>query len=82
MLATIDFEYNEVNTELNVVVDQTYRLMRDGIDLNESVDEAQGEMRQTQTEVDSIRWYLMQCSNMLSTKHIHRTLIKLGANDQ
>ena len=55
MLVTIDFEYNgsqyriERGRRPNV-----FRLMRDGIDLNESVDEAQGEMRQTQTEVDSI----------------------------
>ena len=52
MLVTIDFEYNgsqyriERGRRPNV-----FRLMRDGIDLNESVDEAQGEMRQTQTEV-------------------------------
>ena len=55
MLVTIDFEYNgsqyriERGRRPNV-----FRLMRDGIDLNDSVDEAQGEMRQTQTEVDSI----------------------------
>ncbi len=55
MLVTIDFEYNgsqyriERGRRPNV-----FRLMRDGIDLNESIDEAQGEMRQTQTEVDSI----------------------------
>lgn len=55
MLVTVDFEYNgsdyriERGRSPNV-----FRLMRDGIDLNEAQDEAQGEMRQTQIEVDSI----------------------------
>jgi DNA repair exonuclease SbcCD ATPase subunit len=55
MLVTSDFEYNgneyriERGRSPNV-----FRLMRDGIDINETQDEAQGEMRQTQIEVDSI----------------------------
>jgi len=55
MLVTVDFEYNgsqyriERGRSPNV-----FRLMRDGIDINETQDEAQGEMRQTQIEVDSI----------------------------
>lgn len=55
MLVTIDFEYNgsqyriERGRRPNI-----FRFIRDGIDLNDTVDEAQGEMRQTQTEVDSI----------------------------
>ena len=54
MLVTVDFEYNgsdyriERGRSPNV-----FRLMRDGHDLNVQ-DEAQGEMRQTQIEVDSI----------------------------
>ena len=54
MLVTVDFEYNgseyriERGRSPNVL-----RLMRDGHDLNVQ-DEAQGEMRQTQIEVDSI----------------------------
>ena len=55
MLVTVDFEFNgsdyriERGRSPNV-----FRLKRDGIDLNEVEDEAQGEMRQTQVEVDSI----------------------------
>lgn len=57
MLVTVDFEYNgddyriERGRRPNV-----FRLKRNGEDLNgdESIDEAQGEMRQTQIEVDSI----------------------------
>lgn len=55
MLVTADFEYNgneyriERGRSPNV-----FRLVRDGIDMNEAQDEAQGEMRQTQIEVDSI----------------------------
>ena len=54
MLVTVDFEYNgndyriERGRSPNV-----FRLMRDGHDMNVQ-DEAQGEMRQTQIEVDSI----------------------------
>ena len=56
MLVTIDFEYNgsqyriERGRRPNV-----FRFIRDGIDLNDGADDvAQGEMRQTQVEVDSI----------------------------
>ena len=55
MLVTVDFEFNggdyriERGRSPNI-----FRLKRDGIDLNEVEDEAQGEMRQTQVEVDSI----------------------------
>lgn len=55
MLVTVDFEYNgdeyriERGRRPNV-----FRLKRNGEDLNEGIDEAQGEMRQTQIEVDSI----------------------------
>ena len=55
MLVTVDFEFNggdyriERGRSPNI-----FRLKRDGIDLNEVEDEAQGEMRQTQIEVDSI----------------------------
>ena len=56
MLVTVDFEYNgsqyriERGRRPNV-----FRFLRDGIDLNNTdVDEAQGEMRQTQVEVDSV----------------------------
>jgi DNA repair exonuclease SbcCD ATPase subunit len=57
MLVTVDFEYNgdefriERGRRPNV-----FRLKRNGEELNEeeSFDEAQGEMRQTQIEVDSI----------------------------
>ena len=55
MIVTIDFEFNgsqyriERGRRPNV-----FRFIRDGIDLNDSSDEAQGEMRQTQVEVDSI----------------------------
>jgi len=56
MIVTIDFEFNgsqyriERGRRPNV-----FRFIRDGIDLNDGGgDEAQGEMRQTQTEVDSI----------------------------
>ena len=55
MMVTVDFEYNgseyriERGRRPNV-----FRLMRDGLDVNETQDEAQGEMRQTQIEVDSI----------------------------
>ena len=54
MMVTVDFEYNgseyriERGRRPNV-----FRLMRDGHDMNVQ-DEAQGEMRQTQIEVDSI----------------------------
>lgn len=54
MMVTVDFEYNgseyriERGRRPNV-----FRLMRDGHDVN-TQDEAQGEMRQTQIEVDSI----------------------------
>ena len=78
MLVTIDFEYNgsqyriERGRRPNV-----FRLMRDGIDLNESVDEAQGEMRQTQTEVDSYHRYLScNVQTCCCTKHIHRTVLE------
>jgi DNA repair exonuclease SbcCD ATPase subunit len=56
MLVTVDFEYNgdeyriERGRRPNV-----FRLKRNGIDVNgDDQDEAQGEMRQTQIEVDSI----------------------------
>ena len=56
MLVTVDFEYNgsqyriERGRRPNV-----FRFLRDGIDLNNTdVDEAQGEMRQTRVEVDSV----------------------------
>jgi len=55
MIVTIDFEFNgsqyriERGRRPNV-----FRFVRDGIDLNDGGDEAQGEMRQTQVEVDSI----------------------------
>ena len=55
MIVTIDFEFNgsqyriERGRRPNV-----FRFIRDGIDLNDGGDEAQGEMRQTQVEVDSI----------------------------
>lgn len=55
MLVTVDFEYNgdefriERGRRPNV-----FRLKRNGEDLNEDFDEAQGEMRKTQVEVDSI----------------------------
>jgi len=56
MIVTIDFEFNgsqyriERGRRPNV-----FRFIRDGVDLNDGGgDEAQGEMRQTQTEVDSI----------------------------
>ena len=56
MLVTIDFEYNgsqyriERGRRPNI-----FRFIRDGIDLNDGADDvAQGEMRQTQVEVDSI----------------------------
>ena len=54
MMVTVDFEYNgsdyriERGRSPNV-----FRLIRDGYDMN-TQDEAQGEMRQTQVEVDSI----------------------------
>lgn len=55
MIVTIDFEFNgsqyriERGRRPNV-----FRFIRDGVDLNDGGDEAQGEMRQTQVEVDSI----------------------------
>jgi len=55
MLVTIDFEYNgsqyriERGRRPNV-----FRFIKDGIDLNDSHDAAQGEMRQTQTELVDI----------------------------
>ena len=55
MLVTVDFEYN--NNEYRIERGRSpnvFRLKRDGIDINEMLDEAQGEMRQTQIEVDSI----------------------------
>ena len=55
MLVTVDFEYN--GSEYRIERGRSpnvFRLMRDGIDMNETQDEAQGEMRQTQIEVDSI----------------------------
>ena len=55
MLVTSDFEYN--GNEYHIERGRSpnvFRLMRDGIDINETQDEAQGEMRQTQIEVDSI----------------------------
>jgi DNA repair exonuclease SbcCD ATPase subunit len=55
MLVTVDFEYN--GTDYRIERGRSpnvFRLMRDGIDVNETQDEAQGEMRQTQIEVDSI----------------------------
>ena len=54
MLVTVDFEYN--GSEYRIERGRSpnvFRLMRDGHDLNVQ-DEAQGEMRQTQIEVDSI----------------------------
>lgn len=56
MLVTVDFEYN--NNEYRIERGRSpnvLKLKRDGIDLNDDMlDEAQGEMRQTQVEVDSI----------------------------
>lgn len=56
MLVTVDFEYN--NSEYRIERGRSpnvLKLKRDGIDLNDDMlDEAQGEMRQTQVEVDSI----------------------------
>ena len=55
MLVSVDFEYN--GSEYRIERGRSpnvFRLMRDGIDMNEAQDEAQGEMRQTQIEVDSI----------------------------
>lgn len=55
MLVSVDFEYN--GSEYRIERGRSpnvFRLMRDGIDMNETQDEAQGEMRQTQIEVDSI----------------------------
>ena len=55
MLVTVDFEYN--GSEFRIERGRrpnVFRLIRDGVDVNESQDEAQGEMRQTQVEVDSI----------------------------
>ena len=55
MIVTIDFEFNgsqyriERGRRPNI-----FRFIRDGIDLNSADDVAQGEMRQTQVEVDSI----------------------------
>ena len=54
MLVTVDFEYN--GSEYRIERGRSpnvFRLMRDGHDMN-AQDEAQGEMRQTQIEVDSI----------------------------
>lgn len=54
MLVTVDFEYN--GSEYRIERGRSpnvFRLMRDGHDMN-TQDEAQGEMRQTQIEVDSI----------------------------
>ena len=54
MLVTVDFEYN--GSEYRIERGRSpnvFRLMRDGHDMNVQ-DEAQGEMRQTQIEVDSI----------------------------
>ena len=54
MLVTVDFEYN--GSEYRIERGRSpnvFRLMRDGHDMN-THDEAQGEMRQTQIEVDSI----------------------------
>jgi|TARA_R110001606_G_scaffold7958_2_gene34851 DNA repair exonuclease SbcCD ATPase subunit len=55
MLVTVDFEYN--GTDYRIERGRSpnvFRLKRDGIDINDVEDEAQGEMRQTQVEVDSI----------------------------
>ena len=55
MLVTVDFEYN--NNDYRIERGRSpnvFRLKRDGIELNDVEDEAQGEMRQTQVEVDSI----------------------------
>ena len=55
MLVTVDFEYN--GSEYRIERGRSpnvFRLMRDGLDMNETQDEARGEMRQTQIEVDSI----------------------------
>lgn len=55
MLVTVDFEYNGSNYRIERGRSpNVFRLKRDGIDLNEMEDEARGEMRQTQVEVDSI----------------------------
>ena len=54
MLVTVDFEYN--GSEYRIERGRSpnvFKLMRDGHDMN-TADEAQGEMRQTQVEVDSI----------------------------
>lgn len=57
MMVTVDFEYN--GNEYRIERGRrpaVFRFMRDGVDLNgdDTQDEAQGEMRQTQVEVDSI----------------------------
>lgn len=56
MLVTVDFEYN--NSDYRIERGRSpnvLKLKRDGVDLNDDMlDEAQGEMRQTQVEVDSI----------------------------
>ena len=54
MMVTVDFEYN--GSEYRIERGRSpnvFRFMRDGYDIN-TQDEAQGEMRQTQVEVDSI----------------------------
>jgi DNA repair exonuclease SbcCD ATPase subunit len=55
MLVTVDFEYN--GSEYRIERGRSpnvFRLKRDNVEINETEDEAQGEMRQTQVEVDSI----------------------------
>jgi DNA repair exonuclease SbcCD ATPase subunit len=55
MLVTVDFEYN--GSEYRIERGRSpnvFKLKRDGVDMNDMQDEAQGEMRQTQIEVDSI----------------------------
>ena len=55
MLVTVDFIFN--GSEYRIERGRSpnvFRLKRDNVDINDAEDEAQGEMRQTQVEVDSI----------------------------
>jgi DNA repair exonuclease SbcCD ATPase subunit len=55
MLVTVDFEYNGEQYRIERGRrPAVFRLKRNGIDLNEGQDEAQGENRHTQVEVDQI----------------------------
>ena len=71
MIVTIDFEFNgsqyriERGRRPNI-----FRFIRDGIDLNSADDVAQGEMRQTQVEVDSIIGISHSMFKHLSLIHI------------